>query len=137
MIFLLADGLNIWERLADMGAVAVLMGVAIVWLSRELNKKDKTIKEKDKKIEEALKLKDEQIASIAKKKDEQISDQNDYIRDSSKETLAVLSDVDKTLDRIIDTQKNLSEKTQEKIQNLKESVEAKIDAIIDNLSKRN
>lgn len=113
---------GIWEELAKLGIVAVLMGIAVVWLVKQLAKKDRIIKAKDAQIE---------------------ADQK-YIRENDKENLQVLSDLNQTIDKLIDTQKALSDKAIDsqknsteslgkEIQSLKEFVEVKITNITDKI----
>ncbi len=116
------SSIDVWGELGKLGLVAVLMGIAITWLVKQLAKKDKIIKAKDAQIE----------------KDQE------YIRDNDKDNLKVLSDLNQTIDKLIETQKALSDKTIDnqknnteslgkEIQNLKELIEVKINNITDKI----
>jgi len=118
-----------WGELAKLGITAVLMGMAIVWLVKQLKFKDKIIKAKDLLIEKTVKDKDDKLEEL-----------NDYIRENDKENLQVLTDLNQTIDKMIDTQKSISDKTIDnqnynteslgkEIKNLKELIEVKIDNI--------
>lgn len=110
----------IWEELAKQGVLFLAMGTAIMWLIKQLSKKDKIIKAKDQQIE---------------------NDQK-YIRDNDKDNLKVLSDLNQTIDKLIETQKALSDKAIDnqkanteslgvEIKNLKEIIEVKMDNLND------
>ncbi len=116
------SSIDVWGELGKLGLVAVLMGIAITWLVKQMSKKDKIIKAKDTQIE----------------KDQE------YIRDNDKDNLKVLSDLNQTIDKLIETQKALSDKTIDhqknnteslgkEIQNLKELIEVKINNITDKI----
>ncbi len=64
------------------------MAIAIWWLAKEMKEKEKNTKDKEKEI----------------------SDLNTYIRENDKDNLMVLNNVNATLDKVIETQKTLSEK---------------------------
>ena len=155
----ISNSISVWERIAEMGIVAVLMAVAIVFLIKEKKSEkkasDKKIESKDteisslnktnlEKIESLNKNKDDQLNLLAKEKNDQIEKQNDYIRENDKENLIVLSDVNKTLDKMIETQKVLNDRVidhqksstdsiEDKLQNLKDLIEVKMDGIIGRL----
>ena len=131
MIFLtsstgIADiSVDIWQRLADAGLVFLIMGVALVILGRYLKTKDKIIK-----------IKDGQLLEL-----------NTYVRENDKNNLVVLSEVNHTLDKIIETQKVISERTIEgqkinatsvikEITSLKESIELRIENISDKIDSK-
>jgi len=108
MLFLATTtSVDIWQRLADAGLVFLLMGLAIVWLVRYLKFKDKIIKVKD----------------------DQLLELNEYVRENDKNNLEVLSEVNNTLDKIIETQKVLSERTLESQKSQTESVIKEITAL--------
>lgn len=64
------------------------MAIAIWWLTQELKEKEKSVKEKEKEISEL----------------------HVYIRENDKDNLVVLNNVNATLDKVIETQKSLSER---------------------------
>lgn len=113
---------DIWQRLADAGLVFLIMGVGIVIIWRYLKTKDKIIKAKD----------------------DQLLELNSYVRENDKNNLTVLSQVNSTLDKIIETQKVISEKTIEgqkvnagniikEITSLKETIDLRVENLSDKI----
>jgi len=128
MIFLTAStggadiSVDIWQRLADAGLVFLIMGVGLVLIGRYLKTKDKIIHAKD----------------------EQLIELNTYVRENDKNNLVVLSEVNHTLDKIIETQKVISERTMEgqkinakivikEITSLKETIELRVENLSDKI----
>lgn len=86
------------NEIAEIGIVATLMGAAITWLIKQLSNKEK-----------------------------EVNKLNEYIRQNDKENLSVLSDLNKTMDKMIETNQALNEKLLESHKNNSESVKDHID----------
>ncbi len=123
------SSVDVWGELAKLGITAVLMGLAIIWLVKQMKLKDKIIKAKDLSIEK-----------VSKEKDDKLEKANDYIRENDKENLPVLTDLNQTIGKLIDIQKPISDKTNDnknnnteslgrEMRNLKDLIEIKIDNI--------
>lgn len=112
------------ERIVQTGSVVGLMTVIIWWL---LNK----VKGMEDKVNE---------------KDQEIKFLNEMITKSEKENLKILINLNQTLDKLIDSHKEVSEKLidnnknhneniNEKIKLIKEMIEGKVDMIMNQLDK--
>jgi hypothetical protein len=56
------------------------------------------------------------------KREKEVIDLNDYIRESEKENLQVLNDVNNTLDKVLENQKHSNDMVIKEIENLKEYI---------------
>jgi hypothetical protein len=61
------------------------------------------------------------------KKEKEIETLNGYIRESDKENLQILNDVNNTLDKVLENQKHSNEMVVKEIENLKEYISLKLD----------
>jgi hypothetical protein len=61
------------------------------------------------------------------KREKEVTDLNDYIRESEKENLQVLNDVNNTLDKVLENQKHSNDMVIKEIENLKEYITLKLD----------
>lgn len=109
---------DILGELAKQGILPLAMGGAITWLIAQLKKKDNIIQAKDEQIE----------------KDQR------YIRENDKENLKVLSELNQTIDKLIESQRVMNEKTVDnqknntdllakEIQNMRDFIDVKIQTL--------
>ena len=116
--------LPIAKELIQTGSVVGFMALVIYWLLGKLKDFDKKIDEKDKEIKGL----------------------NETITKSEKENLKILINLNQTLDKLIDSHKQVSEKLidnnknhndniNDKIKIIKEMLEDKIDFLINQLDK--
>lgn len=61
------------------------------------------------------------------KKEKEVESLNEYIRNSDKENLQILNDVNNTLDKVLENQKHSNEMVIREIENLKEYISLRLD----------
>ncbi len=86
------------EKLAEQGPVVTIAILVCIYFYKQVNKKEK-----------------------------EIDTLNGYIRESDKENLQILNDVNNTLDKVLENQKHSNEIVIKEIENLKEYISLKLD----------
>ena len=124
-------------QLSPILAVMALVIVYLGWMLWKVYQPEKgVVALKDKQLADLLVTKDAQIKVIAEKKEEEIKELNAYIRENDKENLEVLSSLNNTMDKLIQTISSGNEALREKIATEAITIKAHVDAKIAEIKNR-
>ena len=119
--------LGILKSMWELSPILALLTIAIIWLAYKNEKLYNTLYDSEKGI---IVVKDNQIKVLTEKKEEQIKELNAYIRENDKENLEVLSSLNNTMDKLIQTITSGNDSLKDKIvteaTNIKNFIDIKI-----------
>jgi len=124
---------DLLQSLWQLSPILALMALVIGWLVWKNEKLQTALYDPEKGI---IAIKDSQIKVIAEKKDAEIKEMNEYIRENDKENLEVLSSLNNTMDKLIQTIVTGNDSLKEKLINEATGVKTHVDAKIAELKEK-
>lgn len=129
---------NLVQSLWQLSPILALLAIAVIWLGWKNEKLHTQLYDPEKGI---IAIKDAQIKNLAEKKENQIQELNEYIRENDKENLEVLSSLNNTMDKLIQTIVSGNDSLKEKIVNeatgIKTHTDIKVAELKEKINKGN
>lgn len=128
-----SSNFDILQALWNLSPILALLAAMCVFLAWRNEKLTNHLHDPEKGI---VAIKDKQIAELSKIKDEQLKELNDYIRENDKENLEVLSSLNNTMDKLIQSILTGNETLKDKIIVEATGIKAHVDVKIAELKSK-